>query len=90
MRDIDTAALSPDQFEALRLCDSEGLDQEEAGELMGVSRGTVQRLLYTARKALVDAILNNHAIVINPEGSEVNYVDMPAHQRRCRARRFRK
>jgi predicted DNA-binding protein (UPF0251 family) len=89
LRVIETTTLTPDQFEALRLCDSDGLDQEKAGELMGVSRGTVQRLLYTARRALVEAILHNHAIIINPEGNEVNYVDMPAHQRQCRTRRYR-
>lgn len=42
--------LHRDELEALRLCDKEGLIQEQAGKRMGVSRGTVQRLLTAARK----------------------------------------
>lgn len=65
MRDIAQTVLSLDQFEALRLCDVERLEQEEAGRRMGVSRGTIQRLLYTARKTLVEAILAQNAIMID-------------------------
>ena len=63
--DVAISLIDLDQFEALRLCDAERLDQEEAGRTMGVSRGTVQRLLYDARKKIVTAILHNRAIVIN-------------------------
>jgi len=65
LRDIETTSLSLDEFEALRLCDGEGMDQTAAGESMGVSRGTVQRLLKRARQALVRGILQHHAIVLN-------------------------
>lgn len=87
LRDLATTVLTLDQFEALRLCDVEGLEQEAAGERLGVSRGTVQRLLYTARKQLVEAILNNQAVVINLKESEACHVDMHSHQRCCRSRR---
>ncbi len=85
--DLATTVLTLDQFEALRLCDAEGLEQEAAGERLGVSRGTVQRLLYTARKQLIEAILNNQAVVINLKESEACHVDMHSHQRCCRSRR---
>jgi len=65
MRETRTAELSLDQFEAMRLCDHEGLDQQQAGERMGISRGTVQRLLYAGRHLVIEAILKNHAIAIN-------------------------
>ena len=65
MRDIEVGELSLDQFEAMRLCDHEGLDQQQAGERMEISRGTVQRLLYSGRWQIVEAILKNHAIIIN-------------------------
>ncbi|MFH1740010.1 MAG: DUF134 domain-containing protein [bacterium] len=81
MKAIDITVLSLDQFEALRLCDYEGLEQEEAGKRMGISRGTVQRLLYAARKAVVEAILENRAIIANLKGSEDDHVDMCTHQR---------
>ena len=53
-----------DEFEALRLCDLEGKQQAEAGRLMGVSRGTVQRLVVRARAKVVDALLNQKIIVL--------------------------
>ena len=65
MRDVALTELSLDQFEALRLCDVERLDQAAAGLRMGVSRGTVQRLLYSGRQKLVAAILRRDAILIN-------------------------
>ena len=52
-----------DELEALRLCDKEGLKQEEAGEKMGVSRGTVQRILSSARAKAADALTGCKAIV---------------------------
>ena len=52
------------ELEALRLCDLEGLDQEEAGRRMGVSRGTVQRLVKAARAKVVRALVQSSALVI--------------------------
>ena len=42
--------LEPDELETLRLVDLEGLSQEEAGEKMGISRGTKWRLLQSTRR----------------------------------------
>lgn len=56
--------LDLDEFEAMRLCDLEGLEQAQAGEQMGVSRGTVQRLLETGRKKLISAIVERKSIQI--------------------------
>lgn len=61
---ILTNVLNLDEFEAMRLCDLEGLSQIEASEDMQVSRATIQRLLLTGRKKVTDAILNNKAIEI--------------------------
>ncbi len=55
----EVVSISLDEFEALRLCDLEGLSQVEAADDMQVSRGTLQRLLLSARKKIVDAILSN-------------------------------
>ena len=82
MRQIDTVVLGLDQFEAMRLCDIEQLDQEEAGRRMGVSRGTVQRLLYRGRRQLLEAILKNSAVIINLKESEGHHADMHSHGRR--------
>ena len=53
-----------DEFEAMRLCDLEELDQTAAGEQMGVSRGTIQRLLTSGRKKLLAALINSAVIRI--------------------------
>ncbi len=55
--------LHRDELEALRLCDAEGLTQEEAGQSMGVSRGTIQRILTVARKKTSTALARGYAIV---------------------------
>ena len=56
--------LEPSELEALRLVDLEDLSQEEAGERMGVSRGTVWRLLQEARKKVVQALIEGRLIRI--------------------------
>ena len=87
LRQIGTTMITLDQFEAMRLCDAEQLDQEAAGRRMGISRGTIQRLLYGAREQIVEAILHNHAIVINLKESEATHAGMHSNQGKRRARR---
>ncbi len=64
MADLKQVDLLYDEVEALRLCDLEGLTQEQAGVQMGVSRGTVQRILTTARKKTASAIVNGEALIL--------------------------
>ncbi len=56
-----------DELEVLKLCDYEGLFQEQAGERMGVSRGTVQRILTSARKKTAEALSTGAALVFEDE-----------------------
>ena len=84
LRGMRTSVISLDQFEAMRLCDLENLDQEQAGRQMGISRGTIQRLLYEARRKITEAILGNNAILISLKESEDCYVGLHTHQRKCR------
>ncbi|MCK5912382.1 MAG: DUF134 domain-containing protein [Desulfuromusa sp.] len=58
--------LNADELEAISLCDRDAMTQAEAGELMGISRGTVQRLVTSGRKKVIDALLAGHALVIKP------------------------
>jgi predicted DNA-binding protein (UPF0251 family) len=67
MRELEAVRLELSELEAMRLCDLDGQDQEEAGARMGVSRGTVQRLLQSGRAKLLTAIIENQALVIAPE-----------------------
>jgi predicted DNA-binding protein (UPF0251 family) len=68
MPELEVLPLREDELEALRLCDMEGLDQSGAGERMGVSRGTVQRLLKSGRATVVRALVEGGALLIGGEG----------------------
>jgi predicted DNA-binding protein (UPF0251 family) len=62
---MESIHLAQDELETLHLCDGEGMTQEEAGVCMGVSRGTVQRLLATARCKVAQAIVGQKALAIS-------------------------
>ncbi len=64
--------LEPAELEAFRLVDMEGLSQEEAGEKMGVSRGTVWRFIQSARKKTAQALIEGRPIRISPSVSQPN------------------
>jgi len=70
MPDLRLFALAEDELEALRLCDLEGFDQTGAGDRMGVSRGTVQRLLKSGRATVVRALVEGGALMIGDAGEE--------------------
>ena len=57
--------IEPAELEVLRLVDLEGLSQEEAGERMGVSRGTVWRLLQSARKKSARALTEARPLIVS-------------------------
>jgi predicted DNA-binding protein (UPF0251 family) len=62
--------LEPSELEALRLVDLEDLSQEESGERMGVSRGTVWRLLQEARRKVTQALVEGRSIrITHPQES---------------------
>ena len=74
---LETVRLELSELEAMRLCDLEGLDQEAAGRRMGVSRGTIQRLLKCGRAKVLRALLDNRALLISEEAEhEELYVEM--------------
>ena len=65
MSGLEITDLGEDELEAMRLCDLEDLDQEEAAKRMSISRGTVQRLLYSGRKKIIDAFVTTKAIKVS-------------------------
>jgi predicted DNA-binding protein (UPF0251 family) len=58
------------EVEAQRLVDLEGLSQAEAGEKMGVSRGTVWRLLQAARKKVAQSLAESRPLLVLNEGNK--------------------
>ncbi len=67
MSELQRVVLFHDEAEALLLCDEQGLTQEETGQKMGISRGTVQRLVTSGRKKLIGAIFAGRALVIEAD-----------------------
>ena len=72
-----------DELEALRLCDLEEVSQEEAAARMGISRGTLQRLLYSAHRQIAFALVCGHPIHLDPP-AESHCLKKGACRKKCR------
>ena len=70
--DLEPVLLEAEELEAFRLVDLEGLSQEDAGVRMGVSRGTIWRLVQSARKKTARALSEGRSLSIAPPVSEEN------------------
>jgi predicted DNA-binding protein (UPF0251 family) len=81
MADLAESILALDELEALRLVDLEGLSHELAADRMGVSRGTVGRLVERGRRVVVDALL--HGKALRMEGGPVVPEAKRARRARC-------
>ena len=60
----DPIHLNLAEAEVLRLVDLDGLYQEQAGTIMGVSRGTIWRLLESARKKIIQSLFEGRPLVV--------------------------
>ena len=63
-KDLNEIVITLDEFEAIRLYDFEGLDQEKAAKRMKVSRPTFSRILSSARKKIARGLVNLEALKI--------------------------
>jgi len=61
---LEQVVLGVDEYEALRLVDLEGLQQQEAAERMKVSRATCARILEGAHRKVAEALTGGKAIRI--------------------------
>lgn len=62
--ELEEITLKIEEFEAVRLKDLLGLDQSACSEKMDVSRQTFQRIYYSAKEKIADALVNGKAIRI--------------------------
>ncbi len=62
MGELEEISLEADEMEALRLADFEDRYQNDAAELMGVSRQTFGNIVKRARYKVADALVNGKAI----------------------------
>ncbi len=72
--------ITVEEFEAVRLSDHEGLDQETAAAGMGVSRHTYGRLLSKARSMIARALVNGEELRI--EGGNFQFCGQGRKRRR--------
>jgi uncharacterized protein len=64
LSELEINTLELDELEAVHLCDFECLNQAESAEKMKISTSTLQRLLYSGRKKIADALYSSKAIKI--------------------------
>ena len=64
MRELEEMVLFPDELEALKLHEVDGLEQIEASEKMKISQPTFTRLLGSAHQKIAEAIVKGKAIKI--------------------------
>jgi predicted DNA-binding protein (UPF0251 family) len=61
---LEQVTLTVDEYEALRLVDRDGLDQQQAAGRMGVSRATCARIVESAHRKVAEALSEGKAIRI--------------------------
>lgn len=66
MSNLEKVFLESDEFEAIRLVDYQGMQQQQAAAEMGVSRQTLANLVKAARKKVADSLLNGKALMMSP------------------------
>jgi uncharacterized protein len=67
----ETVFLLLEEYESMRLCDFEMLDQLQASDLMAVSRPTLTRIYARARKKVAEAFVLGKQIII--EGGKIYF-----------------
>lgn len=80
-RMLDSVSLLFDEYEAVRLLDYDGLNQEQAAERMQISRPTLTRIYEKARKTIATAFVEGKMITI--EGGNVQFDKQWYRCKRC-------
>jgi len=73
MKSVEPVFIELAELEAFRLVDMDGLSQEAAGQRMDISRGTIWRLVQSARKKTAQALTEGRPLQIT--GSQSSSTD---------------
>ena len=76
---LPPVVMTVDEYEAVRLIDLEGMNQEACAEKMRIARTTVQSIYAEARKKLADSLVNGK--ILHIEGGDYELCD--GHGTRC-------
>ncbi|ABO49874.1 protein of unknown function DUF134 [Desulforamulus reducens MI-1] len=72
MSQLSEVIIPVEELEAVRLCDLEGLEQEDCAEKMAVSRPTFHRIITAARKKIAEGLINGLAIRVEGGNYQVS------------------
>jgi uncharacterized protein len=72
MKKMESLSLLYEEYESIRLCDYEGLTQEQSAERMNISRPTLTRIYQKARTTIAKAFVEGKAIVIEGGNYQTN------------------
>lgn len=75
--EIDEIVMTLEEWEALRLNDRDGIEQQDAAVMMGVSKPTFHRIITEARRKTVAALTRGKALRI--EGGDFRLVERLPH-----------
>jgi predicted DNA-binding protein (UPF0251 family) len=64
MRHLEEIILTKEEMETVKLKDFDGLEQTEAAKKMNTSQSTFQRILFSARTKIAEAIVKGKALKI--------------------------
>ncbi|MBZ6066300.1 DUF134 domain-containing protein [Aeromonas schubertii] len=67
---LERITLADDEYEALRLVDLQGMQQQDAAVAMGVSRQTLANMLKSARFKVVSCLSEGKALMMQRQESE--------------------
>jgi uncharacterized protein len=81
MTELQEVILMVDEFEAIRLKDVDGLEQEQSAQRMNISQPTFHRLYQHARRKIGDVIVNGKALRI--QGGAYKISPQQVSKRRC-------
>jgi len=68
LRELEEVVLLPDELEAIKLHDADGLEQVEAARKMEISQSTFARTLDRAYKKIAEAFVEGKAVRIERRG----------------------
>ena len=81
MSQLESIVLAPDELEAIRLVDLDGLQQQAAAQKLGVSRQTLGNIVARARHKVAQALVKGKALELQPDLSSPN-TPLPADETR--------